>query len=68
MTTTATTTAEFLEKLPDPTTGGNVPGRLRFNLAESVFTVFSVRQSNAGWHEQHCLFRKFATGNGNTGG
>jgi hypothetical protein len=67
MTTTATTTAEFLEKLPDPTTGGNVPGDLA-QFGGIGFTVFSVRQSNAGWHEQHCLFRKFATGNGNTGG
>ncbi len=40
MTTTATTTAEFLEKLPDPTTGGNVPGRLGSIWRNRFYSIF----------------------------
>jgi preprotein translocase subunit SecA len=40
MTTTATTTAEFLEKLPDPTTGGNVPGRLGSIWRNRFYRIF----------------------------
>jgi len=40
MTTTATTTPEHLEKLPDATTGGNVPGRFGSIWRNRFYRIF----------------------------